>query len=129
MDDLELNAVATRTGSSGSMKFLYSDLKLDVELKNHAKWKNDVLSSVGNAVVVSSNPPSPNKPPRVVQFHVDRDMNKGFINIIIKSLLAGFKETVVMSKENRKAYKDEKKSFRQSEKDEKKLFRKKNKNK
>jgi hypothetical protein len=118
LDDLELNAVATRTGSTGSMKFLYSDLKLDVELKNQAKWKNDVLSSVGNAVLSSSNPPSPNKPPRVVQFNVDRDMNKGFINIIIKSLLAGFKETVVMSKENRKAYKEEKK-----------LFRKKNKNK
>jgi hypothetical protein len=118
LDDLDLDAVVTRTGSSGSMKFLYSDLKMDVELKNQAQWKNDVLSSVGNAVLLSSNPPSPNKPPRVVQFNVDRDMNKGFINIIIKSLLAGFKETVVMSKENRKAYKEEKK-----------LFRKKNKNK
>jgi hypothetical protein len=118
LDDLTLNAMATRTGSSGTMQFLYNDLKLDVELKDQSKWKNDVLSSVGNALLSSSNPPSPNKPPRIVQFHVDRDMNKGFINIIIKSLLAGFKETVVMSKENRKAYKEEKK-----------LFRKKNKNK
>ncbi|HSF44701.1 MAG TPA: DUF748 domain-containing protein, partial [Chitinophagaceae bacterium] len=63
LDDLELDAVATRTGSSGSMKFLYNSLQLDVELKNQAKWKNDVLSTVGNAVLSSSNPPSPNKPP------------------------------------------------------------------
>jgi hypothetical protein len=116
LDDLELDALVTRTGSTGSMKFLYSDLKLNAELKNQAKWKNDVLSSVGNTVLSSSNPPSPNKPPRVVQFQVDRDMNKGFINIIIKSLLAGFKETVVMSKENRQAYKEEKKLFRKKNK-------------
>lgn len=116
LDDLTLDAMATRTGSSGTMKFLYSDLKLNVELKNQSQWKNDVLSSVGNALLSSSNPPAPNKPPRIVQFHVDRDMNKGFINIIIKSLLAGFKETVVMSKENRKAYKEEKKLFRKKDK-------------
>ncbi len=119
LDDLTLDAMATKTGSSGTMKFLYSDLKLDVELKNQSQWKNDVLSSVGNALLSSSNPPSPNKPPRIVQFHVDRDMNKGFINIIIKSLLAGFKETVVMSKENRKAYKEEKKLFRKKNKKDK----------
>jgi Domain of Unknown Function (DUF748) len=116
LDDLTLDAMATKTGSSGTMKFLYSDLKLNVELKDQSQWKNDVLSSVGNALLSSSNPPSPNKPPRIVQFHVDRDMNKGFINIIIKSLLAGFKETVVMSKENRKAYKEEKKLFRKKDK-------------
>jgi hypothetical protein len=50
---------------------------------------------------------------------VDRDMNKGFINIIIKFLLAGFKETVVMSKENRKTYKEEKKLFRKKNKKDK----------
>jgi hypothetical protein len=117
LDDLTLDANVTGTGSTGTMKFLYNSLQLELELKDQAKWKNDVLSSVGNALLSSSNPPSPNKPPRVVQFHVDRDMNKGFINIIIKSLLAGFKETVVMSKENRKAYKDDKKLFRKKNKE------------
>jgi hypothetical protein len=98
------------------MKFLYHDLQLDLELKDQAKWKSDFLTSVGNALLSSSNPPSANKPPRVVQFTVERDMNKGFINIMIKSLLAGFKETMIMSKENRKAYKEEKKLFRKKNK-------------
>jgi hypothetical protein len=55
-------------------------------------------------------------PPRIVQFHVARDMNKGFINIILKSLLNGLKETMIMSKENRKAYKAAKKQLKQQSK-------------
>jgi hypothetical protein len=31
-------------------------------------------------------------------------MNKGFVSVLIKSLLNGLKETMIMSKENRKAY-------------------------
>ncbi|HLO83334.1 MAG TPA: hypothetical protein VK166_20365 [Chitinophagaceae bacterium] len=118
LDELTLTANVGKTSSTGTMKFLYHDLQLDLDLKDQAKWKSDFLTSVGNALLSSSNPPSANKPPRVVQFKVDRDMNKGFVNIMIKSLLAGFKETMIMSKENRKAYQEDKK-----------LFRKKNKNK
>jgi len=36
-------------------------------------------------------------------------MNKGGFNIILKSFFAGMKETMIMSKENKKAYKQEKK--------------------
>jgi Domain of Unknown Function (DUF748) len=117
LDDLNLNAVVSRTQSKGTMKFLYNDLLLDLDLKDQAQWKNDILTSVSNALMSSSNPPSPNKPPRIVEFKVDRDMNKGFINIMIKSLLAGFKETIIMSKENRKAYKEDKKLFRKKDRD------------
>jgi hypothetical protein len=116
VDEVVFSAVATRTNSTGKMKFLYHDLEADVNLKNQAKWKSDVLAFVGNAVVSSSNPPSGDKPAKEVRFKVDRDMNKGFINIIIKSILAGFKETIVMSKENRKAYKQSKKEARKEAK-------------
>lgn len=117
LDGLSLNAIVLRTHSKGNMKFLYSDLVLDLDVKDQAQWKDDILTSVSNALLSSSNPPSPNKPPRIVEFKVDRDMNKGFINIMIKSLLAGFKETMIMSKENRKAYKEDKKAFRKKNKD------------
>jgi len=36
-------------------------------------------------------------------------MNKGFINIILKSLFAGLKETIILTKENKKDYKADKK--------------------
>jgi hypothetical protein len=98
------------------MKFLYHDLNIDLKLKDQAKWKSDDLAFVGNTVVASSNPPPGGKPAKEVKFHVDRDMNKGFINIIIKSILAGFKETLIMSKENRKAYREEKKKSKKENK-------------
>jgi hypothetical protein len=47
---------------------------------------------------------------------VDRDMNKGGINILLKSALTGLKETIIMSKENKKAYKKEKKKAKREKK-------------
>jgi hypothetical protein len=43
-------------------------------------------------------------------------MNKSFINITIKSALNGLKETILMSKENKKTYKEEKKKARKESK-------------
>ena len=68
-----------------------------------AKWKSSLIAFAANAIVDSSNPPSEKLPPRIVKFEAKRDMNKGFINLIIKSILSGVKETMIMSKENRKA--------------------------
>ena len=116
VDEIIFSATASRTNSTGRMKFLYHDLEVDLDLKNQARWKSDVLAFVGNTVVASSNPPPGNKPAKEVTFHVDRDMNKGFINIIIKSILAGFKETVIMSKENRKDYQEAKKKAKKDRK-------------
>ena len=111
-DGVTISGMAYRNYSSGKMKFLYHDLDMDLALKDHAKWVNSLLSFVGNTITESSNPPSANKPAKIVQFRPDRDMNKGFINILIKSVLAGSKETLFMSKENRKRYKEAKKNAR-----------------
>jgi uncharacterized protein YaaN involved in tellurite resistance len=51
-------------------------------------------------------------------------MNKGFVNIIIKSVLSGLKETMIMSKENKKAYKKAKKEMRKETKEAKKKAKK-----
>jgi hypothetical protein len=40
-------------------------------------------------------------------------MNKGFVNVVIKSILNGIKETMIMSKENRKAYKKAKRNSKE----------------
>jgi hypothetical protein len=81
-------------------------------LQNKAKWKSSVLAFAANTAVNSSNPASAELPPRIVKFQATRDMNKGFINLIIKSLLNGIKETMIMSKENRKAYREAKKQLK-----------------
>ena len=79
-------------------------------------WKNSVVAFAANAVLDSSNPGSADLPPKVVKFNIQRDMNRGFVNVVIKSLLNGLKETVLMSKDNRKAYKQAKKEAKRVKK-------------
>jgi len=43
-DQVTLSATAYRTYSSGTMKFLYHGLDVDLNLKNQAKWKSDLLT-------------------------------------------------------------------------------------
>ncbi len=107
-DEVSFSGVAGDVNSTGTMKFLYHDLEVDINLKNKAKWKSSVLAFTANTALHARNPKSDKLPPRVVTFSVDRDPNKGFINLLIKSILTGLKETMFMSKENRKAYKEAK---------------------
>lgn len=108
VDEMTFSGTVFRTSSSGTMKFLYHDLDIDVELEGKAKWKSDVLAFGANTVLPSANP-ADGQPTRVVKFKAERDMHKSFVNITIKSLLAGLKETVLMSKDNKKAFREEKK--------------------
>ena len=116
VDELSFSGNAYQTYASGTLTFLYHDLKVDLQLKEQAKWKSSLLAFAANEVVNSANPVNETLPPRIVNFHVERDMNKGFINIVIKSALNGLKETIMMSKENKKAYKETKKQARQEAK-------------
>lgn len=111
-DEIQFGGKATEKKATGTMKFLYHDLKMDIHLQKKAEWKNSLLSFAANTVVASSNPVSEGLPPKVVNFGIDRDMNKAFVNVLIKSALTGLKETVVMSKENKKAYREAKKKVK-----------------
>ncbi len=116
IDEIEFDAIGHQKDAEGTMKFLYHDLKIDIKIEDKAPWKSAVLSFAANTVVNSSNPGSADLPPRIVKYHFDRDMNKAFINVIIKSALTGLKETILMSKENKKLYKEAKKEARKDDK-------------
>jgi len=116
LDGIKFSGLALQTKASGTMKFLYHDLEIDLELHDQAKWKSAVIAFAANSILHSSNPGSTNLPPREVQFKIERNMNKGFVNIIIKSLLNGLKETMIMSKENRKSYNESKKKAKNKNK-------------
>ena len=117
VDKLAFSGIAQRTSASGTLTFLYHELEIDLELKEKAKWKSDILAFTANTILDSSNPNSADSPPRIVKFQVDRDMNKGFVNIIMKSMLAGLKETMIMSKENKKSHRLAKKESKQEAKE------------
>lgn len=115
-DKISFSGLADEKQATGSMKFLYHNLEVDLELQNKAKWKSSVLTFAANAALHSSNPESSDAPARDVKFQVERDVNKGFVNIVIKSVLNGLKETMIMSKENRKTFKEAKKKSKQNSK-------------
>jgi hypothetical protein len=112
-DKISFSGVADQRQATGSMKFLYHDLIVDLELQNKAKWKSSVLAFAANTALHSSNPESSGVPARDVKFRVERDVHKGFVNVVIKSILDGLKETMIMSKENRRSFKEAKKRSRQ----------------
>jgi len=112
VDEISLSGTAFKSSASGQFKFLYHDLNIDLKLHEQAQWKSIVGAFAANTYLQSANPISPGHPERVVKFEAERDMNKGFINIVLKSLLAGLKETMIMSKENRKAFQEVKRKER-----------------
>jgi hypothetical protein len=98
------------------MKFLYHDLQVDLELQKQAKWKSSVIAFAANTALHDSNPASPDLPSRIVKFQTERDLTKSFVNVMIKSLLNGLKETMIMNKENRKDYRETRKKAKQENK-------------
>jgi hypothetical protein len=124
VDGITFSSNASRTGAAGTMTFLYHDLEVELALENKAKWKSSVLAFAANTYLDESNPGSANLPPRTVQYHFDRDPHKGFFSLIIRSVLMGLKETMIMSKENKKAYKDAKKDAKRKAKEEDKKDKK-----
>ena len=111
-DDIVFSGVISHTQSSGTMKFLYHGLVVDLDIKDKAKWKSAVVAFAANEYLSENNPPGEGLPPKIVKYTVQRDMHKGFVNIIIKSALAGLKETMLLSGENKKTYKAKKKAMK-----------------
>ena len=118
VDEIHFWGTAFRTRASGTMKFLFHGLDVNLHLKSQGDWTNSILSFAANNILIRDNPASADKPPRIVQYQVERDMNKGFINILLRAAFTGLKETIIMSKDNKKAYRKAKKEARKESKEE-----------
>jgi hypothetical protein len=112
LKSITFKGYASNTNSRGNMLFLYKDLDLEIENNNKQKEKEIqkfVLSLAANTYIYSNNPVKADHAPRRVDYYVQRDQNKGFLNLLIKSIIQGIKETVIPSKENRKNYRETRK--------------------
>jgi len=115
-DGITFSGKADRTHATGEMKFLFHDLDIDMQLSDKTKWQNSIITFAANTFLINSNPTKAGQPPRVVKYSADRDMNKGFINMILKSFFSGMKETMILSKENRNDLRETKKEKKLQEK-------------
>jgi hypothetical protein len=111
-DEISFSGVVNRTTATGTMKFLYHDLDIDLKVADK-KWQNSVVAFAANTYLSANNPVSADQPPKIVHYQATRDLNKGGFNPIIRSFLSGMKETMIMSKENKKTYKEKKKKRKQ----------------
>jgi len=115
-DEITFSGIVDRTTARGTMKFLYHNLDIDLKIADK-KWQNSVVAFAANTYLSTNNPPSAGSPPKVVKYEAKRDLNKGGFNPVLRSFLSGMKETMIMSKENKKAYKEEKKRWKLGKKD------------
>ena len=120
VDEITFSGNVFNTYSQGTMKFLYHDLVIDFELEDKAKWKSTILGFAANTYLNAGNPVSEDLPVRVVQFRVERDPRKGYLAMLVKSILTGIKETFIMNKENKQAYKEAKSDMKKKSKEKRK---------
>lgn len=60
-DQISFSGFVYRTKSEGTMAFLYNDLKIDLEIRDKAKWKSSVLGFIANTIIYEGNPNSPSR--------------------------------------------------------------------
>jgi hypothetical protein len=84
-------------GASGEVKFLYSDLKVNILKKEDGKneyKKKGLISLIANAIIIKDDNPGKGDI-RVAHPHFTRDPQKSFFNLVWKTLFTGIKETAL----------------------------------
>ncbi len=82
---------------SGQLKFLYNDLHIIILKKgndNGEQSKKGFLSFIANTFIIHKSNPGNDGNVRTVTASSERDIHKSFFNLIWKTLLDGFKQTV-----------------------------------
>jgi hypothetical protein len=96
----EFNLRGHDYGMDGAVKFLYEDLTVTVLEKDKGIKeldKKSLKTFIANIAIKNSNPKG-NQDVRVMQVHLDRDMNRSIFYLAWKTLFKGLKETVGLKK-------------------------------
>lgn len=105
--------------ATGTMGFEYHGLEINILMEDKDNWINSVISLAANTYLKGSNPAKADDPPFVSKFKIERNMNKGSINMLMLSMAAGLKESLIMSRESKKDYKKVKSENKKKKKKEK----------
>jgi hypothetical protein len=97
MQKTTFNIKANKNGSSGTVGFYYTDLKVkllkDGELGQPAK-KKGLLSFIANTVLIKDDNPTKNDPPRIANITFQRTPAASFFNLLWKGVFIGMRETI-----------------------------------
>lgn len=93
---VDFNINANQNGSTGTVSFSYTDLKVNLLKENEAgkAEKKGLLSFLANTVLIKNNNPSKDEPLRTANITWDRAPQASFFNIMWKSVFVGIREIV-----------------------------------
>jgi hypothetical protein len=97
IQDLTFNMTGNERRASGQVKFLYSNLKVNILKKqdgSHEFKKKGLLSFLANALVIKDANPDGGET-RLAHPRYERDITKSFFNLVWKTLFTGIKETAL----------------------------------
>ncbi|MRG49079.1 hypothetical protein GFS24_28475 [Chitinophaga sp. SYP-B3965] len=95
--ELEFNFRGNEKSASGTLKFLYSNLKISMlkeEKDPNGNQRKGLASLLANLMVIKNENPSPGEAVRIVKPRFQRDPKKSFFNLVWKTIFTGVKETV-----------------------------------
>ena len=97
MQKITFDIKANKNGSSGTVAFYYTDLKVkllkDAELGEPAK-KKGLLSFIANTVLIKDDNPTKGDPPRIANVTFQRTPAASFFNLLWKGVFIGMRETI-----------------------------------
>jgi hypothetical protein len=97
INDLTFSMKGNEHSASGEVKFLYSDLKVNILKKEegtHEYKKKGLISLIANVVVIKDSNPAKDET-RIAHPQFTRDPEKSFFNLVWKTLFVGIKETAL----------------------------------
>jgi hypothetical protein len=97
IDELTFSMTGNERRASGQIKFLYSDLKVNILKKEdgtHEFKKKGLVSFFANMLIIKDNNPAGGET-RLAHARYERDPKKSFFNLVWKTLFTGIKETAL----------------------------------
>ncbi len=96
VQSVDFSISANERGSSGTVKFIYNDLKINILEENELgqKEKHGFLSFLANTILIKNDNPSKGDPIRIAHITVRRMPQASFFNLMWKSVFTGVKETI-----------------------------------
>jgi hypothetical protein len=96
VQSIDFNISANERGSSGTVKFIYNDLKINLLEENEEgkKEKKGLLSFLANTILIKNDNPSKGDPVRTSKITFTRVPQASFFNLMWKSVFIGIRETV-----------------------------------
>ena len=97
IDDLSFSINGNERRASGQVKFIYSNLKVNILKKEegtHEFKRKGLMSFLANALIIKDSNPADGET-RLAHPHYERDAKKSFFNLVWKTLFTGIKETAL----------------------------------